>query len=289
MRNWLQLNPLSAMAFGLTLLALTFAFSACESDQALSDKSLHLVVPATLSEQYSKDDFAFPSRPPRLSMGKQVFAQNCSVCHVQKRITYNQIRQERPIDTYLMLTRGDKHHKSFKDTLTRDERWEAVFYARYIAGDGSYVGNKPKYDALFGANCAVCHGKKGNTEGTLHTGNGGHDLGMAPVKGAFYPPPANFTSYSRMYNRYNDRLVKHIEEGIYPSAMPSFLGRVYDKETGAQFDEATITELVKYVRGFSYENDLPNDEPLAPPPAEKPAKHLSQTVSENELGEKSAR
>jgi hypothetical protein len=55
-------------------------------------------------------------------------------------------------------------------------------------------------------------------------------------------------------------MVKYIKEGVYPSAMPSWYGRV-DTAKNVKFDDVLITDLMKYVRSFSYDDtDLPDDE-----------------------------
>ena len=89
---------------------------------------------------------------------------------------------------------------------------------------------------------------------------------------------ANFHSYARMYNRADDQLVKFITEGVYPSAMPSWKGRE-DKDKNVVFDDPLILDLVKYVRAFAYENDLPDEESKGPVSGPKHSKELSALTS----------
>ncbi len=256
------------------------ALSGCAEEEKLSSSQSSLLQDPALNAQLERDDFSFPSRPPRLSLGKQVFTQNCATCHTAGSISFDKIRDARPIDEYLLLSRGDHGHPKFRN-ITRDQRWQAVFYYRYLGGEAN-TQNKD-IAAVFGSNCAVCHGAKGFADGPLYSGHASaHELGMAPVKGAFDPPPANFHSYSRMYERTDTQLVKFITEGVYPSAMPSWKGRE-DKDKGVVFDDALILDLVKYVRAFSYENDLPEEEakgPLAAPQGaqQKSGKTLTQSL-----------
>jgi hypothetical protein len=203
----------------------------------------------------------------------------------------NDLRHTTPIDMFLMLTSGKgrtpeemhatperwavlpKNHPVFRDTLGRDDRWAAVFYTRYLAGDGDIhytLGggkkmNREDIASVFGGNCAVCHGKKGNGEGTLYTGHPpGHELAVSPVHGGlFYPPPANFTSANRLYNRTDAQLFKYIAEGIYPSAMPPWMGKV-DKAGGFTFDDPMIWNLVRHIRSFGYQDDLGLSEDQVP-------------------------
>lgn len=242
--------PFAAL-LGLALVGIAL-LSGCAEEKTVSNTDL--VAKPQVAGEASLDDFVFPSRPPRLSHGKVVFEQNCASCHSGKAFTYGQVKDKRPIDMYLLLSRGDTNHKPF-GKLSYDERWEAVFYTRYLAGAATTQKPMAQLEAVFGGNCAVCHGKKGLADGSLYTGHGPHELKMATVKNAFDPAPADFHSYSRMYNRTDDQLVKFISEGIYPSAMPSWKGRV-DKAKGVTFDDALILDLVKYVRSLSFENDL---------------------------------
>ena len=90
-------------------------------------------------------------------------------------------------DTFRMLTRGEAvavdfptpqrkplkmgEHPAFRDKLSRDDRWAVIFYTRYLAGAGDIQApsaQAPEVDAIFGGNCAVCHGKRGFADGPLH-------------------------------------------------------------------------------------------------------------------------
>jgi mono/diheme cytochrome c family protein len=259
----------------------TLAGCATQEKQIKNAKTL-VAVPE-LNKKLVEEDFAFPERPPRLSRGKVVFEQNCASCHAGKAMATEKMMASRPIDTYLFLTKGDGgKHPAFRQ-LTRDQRWEAVFYARHLAGE-SQIANKD-IAAVFGGNCAVCHGAKGFADGPLHSGHGSaHELGMAPVKNQFNPPPANFHSYARMYNRTNNELIKFIEEGLYPSAMPSWKGRA-DRDKNVVFDRATITDLVKYIRGFAYDYDLEaapaKEAPKTSALPKKPVREVSALMPES--------
>jgi mono/diheme cytochrome c family protein len=241
----------------------------------------------------AEDDFGFPSEPPRLSAGKAVFQQHCAACHApafwQSAKVQADLAYTTPIDLYLLLSRGErpevqvatgerrpvlpaKHPRFGPDKLTRDERWQAIFYARHLAGasdmhyttlDGKKL-NRDDIASVFGANCAVCHGKEGYGTGPLHTGHpSSHgDLAAGKVhEGLFQPPPANFHQYARLYNRTDAQLVRYIKQGIYPSAMPPWAG-LYDKDRNFYFDDPMIWMMVRHVRSFAYNNDLPSEEPV---------------------------
>lgn len=249
------------------------------------------VMDKTLAEQ----DFAFPSQPPSLMQGREIFQQQCVKCHAQSYWQGQKVKEDlaytTPIDLYLMLSTGKSpqvvmptaqrrqllpaSHMVFKDTLSHDARWAVIFYTRYLAGAGDIKSPDPKTDvaAIFGGNCAVCHGTKGQGDGPLYTGNpGNHELHKATQTNNFMPPPANFTQYNRLFNRTDAQLVKYICEGIYPSAMPAWYGNVnVDKDSGKityAFDEKLIMNLMRHVRSLSYKNDLKPELPEAvtPPP-----------------------
>jgi mono/diheme cytochrome c family protein len=256
---------LAGFSLLLSMASLSMLTGCGAEEKSVSSSNSNLTQQVVLDETLSKEDFSFPSREPRLTRGAQVFSQNCAVCHGQgkKRLTYEYYKSARPIDDFLLLTRGDRKHPRF-DKLTRDERWEAVFYSRYLAGGFHTKMQYSDLEALFGGNCAVCHGKKGFADGSLYTGHGPHELGMSPVKMAFHPPPANFHSYSRLYNRTDEELVRHIQQGLYPSAMPSFQGR-QDIDKKVVFNEDSIRDLVKYVRTFAIDQkdfETIKDKPL---------------------------
>lgn len=246
-----------------------------------------------VNEALESDDFGFPSEPPSLLKGRQVFAQQCASCHtagsMQNGAVQKHLSMTTPIDLYLMLTKGKApevkrpsevrpqllpaEHPAFR-TLTRDERWAVIFYARHLAGAGDmrFKNNKGEdldVASIFGANCAVCHGKTGHGNGPLYTGHpSSHELAGAKIHGGlFQPPPANFHDYPRLYNRTDAQLVKYIKQGIYPSAMPAWAG-LYDKDRDYYFSDELIWKLVRYVRTFAYKNDLPIEEtaPAGPVP-----------------------
>lgn len=291
-----------AKAFAITAAAsLTVLLSGCTEQSAQINKasatdSSHVAASPVLNQQLEKEDFAFPSKPPSLMRGREIFQQQCVQCHAasywQTQKVKTDLAYTTPIDMYGMLTTGQAasyrdlgtperkkllpaSHPAFKDKLNRDDRWAAIFYVRYLAGAGDMKSPDPKNDiaGIFGGNCAVCHGSKGQGDGFLHTGKtGNHELHDATQVHNLMPAPANFQQYNRVYNRTDAQLFKYLCEGIYPSAMPAWYGNVnLDKDTGKPtfvFDEALLMNLMRYVRAWAYDNDLNPDLPEAKnPPA----------------------
>jgi mono/diheme cytochrome c family protein len=288
-----RLSPKRFTLIPVSLLIGLVALSGCSGNVDVKQSNDLLQAPQ-MNEAYLKENFEFPSAQPSLVKGKELFQQNCAACHapsfwqeakVQTDLTYST-----PIDYYLMLTTGKApevaypseerkqiqpgvHQNpqsgellAFREKLTPDERWAVIFYTRYLAGmsDLTFHNQNGKaltvQDDIFGGNCAVCHGKTGHAEGFLHTGKPSKPHGVEGGKvvgGLFQPAPASFHDYKRMYNRTDAQLHRYISQGIYPTAMPRWYGRV-DKDKSYIFNDDTIWKLVRYVRQYAYKADLPD-------------------------------
>jgi mono/diheme cytochrome c family protein len=286
----------------LTVVAASLAFVGCSTEQAVTKKVVPVASQPVVDVARAQDDFEFPAEPPKLSRGQKVYQTQCAACHApgfwQQARVRDVLTFTTPIDGYLMLSRGGApkvtlpsderrqllpaSHPSFRQTLSRDDRWAALFYARYLAGaaDIKYTSKDGKpigVDSIYGGNCAVCHGKRGFADGPLHSGHASsHELaGAKTVTGLFNPPPANFHEYKRLYNRTDAQMYRYIVQGIYPSGMPPWLGRV-DKDLNYVWDDKLIWMLVRHERTFAYDNDLGVDvpAPAGPIPAYTvPARH----------------
>ncbi len=284
-----------ARALALTaVVSLTVLLSGCTGQPTkIENTNKALFSEPVVDQKLANMDFAFPSQPPSLMKGREIFRQQCVKCHTQASWQNQKVKEDlaftTPIDMYSMLTEGGApevvmptperkkllpaHHPAFRDAINHDDRWAVIFYTRYLAGAGDIKSPDPKVDvaAIFGGNCAVCHGTKGNADGPLYTGKtGNHELHDGALVHNFMPAPANFRQYNRVYNRTDAQLFKYICEGIYPSAMPSWYGDVnVDKDTGKityMFNENLITNLVRHVRSLSYNNDLKPELPEAMTP-----------------------
>jgi mono/diheme cytochrome c family protein len=268
----------------LTLITTCLAISLSGCLQKAGVKKPSLASAPVVDNVASKLDFGYPSKPPSLKEGKEVFAQSCAQCHApsffQQASTQKTLTYSTPIDLFILLTTGEapvlkeenafhknidlENHPAFADTLSRDERWAAIFYARHLAGASDIThkatSDDPDIAAVYGGNCAVCHGKKGNANGNLHTGHpSNHELEGGKVHGGlFYPAPARFTQYDRVFNRTDAQWYTYLVEGIYPSGMPAWLGNV-DKDKGYVYDETLLWMLVKHLRSLAITNDLPED------------------------------
>jgi len=298
-----------ALALTVLMLGLPLMSGCTGQTTNLTDvKSSNILAQPMEDKKLAEQDFAFPSQLPSLMRGREVFHAQCVKCHAPAFWQTDKVKHDlaytTPIDAYLMLTTGQSPavtlttaqrrqllpamHQKFRNELSRDDRWAVIFYTRYLAGAGDIKSPDPKTDvaAIFGGNCAVCHGTKGQADGPLYTGKtGNHELHDATQVKNLMPAPANFRQYNRIYNRTDAQLLKYVCEGIYPSAMPAWYGNVnVDKDSGKityVFDENLISNLVRHVRSLSYNNDLTQDLPefKTPPPGLPVIDHCRPVVT----------
>jgi mono/diheme cytochrome c family protein len=189
----------------------------------------------------------FPSHQPSIESGKEVYKMNCAMCHGHEPnevLTKDQLRSKSPEEQYIIIKNGNaKGMPAFKNKLSRDEMWDALMYVR--AGVlGYYPLNSDelaKMNAIFGGNCAVCHGTRGHGDGPLHK--------------SLNPMPANFNMFQRLYTRSDNRLHKELTHGIPWTAMPAWKNRV-DFNQNYKFDDEMIWKLVTYVRQFGFSQEI---------------------------------
>lgn len=243
----------------LSIIPFIVALSACTSQVNISSNNEKLV-----SEDVTKGikTVLFPDDDPSVADGKVVYEKmKCAECHsatgapVAGKATVDlsnkeYARKQKPVDQYMFAAFGKEgltHPTASKDALTKRETWDLVWYVRSLA-DPTYemaLSEKERgdIDAVFGGNCAVCHGKTGVGDGPL----------AKPIPGQanipLEPLPANFQTFSRFYDRTDETLYDHIANGIKWEGMPNFLGKT-DKAKNFEFNEENIWKLVKYVRHF---------------------------------------
>ncbi len=231
----------------LLVLLLSFQASFAETKTGLSSS---LIKEWKSSVDRSKcPDFRYPSYPPSIARGATVYKTNCASCHgeVPKAASPEalaKLRSQTPEKQFEYVCGGDPSgvHK-FGKTLTLEARWDSLQY--FLANSlGYYAVNSPELasmDALFGGNCAVCHGTRGQGDGNLHK--------------KLYPPPANFTMMKRLFTRSDEKLFNEISYGIPWTGMPAWKNR-HDFDKHVDFDEETVWKLVRYVRQFSFVQDI---------------------------------
>lgn len=187
-------------------------------------------------------DFRYPSHKPSITSGAEVYKANCAKCHgAVPNADLAKLRKTSPEKHFEFLSGGKGH--SFAKSLTVDERWDSLMYFR-ASVLGYYKANSAELasmDSLFGGNCAICHGTRGQGDGNLHK--------------SLYPPPANFQMFKRLYTRTDERLFNEITHGIPWTAMPAWKNR-YDFDKKVNFDQEMIWKLVRYVRQFAHTQEI---------------------------------
>ena len=239
MKNKIQLTGiLKTFVFVLTIVIIGVILNACQNSVPLNKVSLPSPEKPLVTEE-SAVDFEYPTKTPSVIEGKTIFKQNCASCHGfggsgKNDFTLKYINSVTPSQLFKVIT-NDIKHPSFKDKLPIKERWDAVMYLRY-----EIFGMPADFEDIkikFGSNCAVCHGTRGHGDGSLH-----YHLN---------PHPANFTEFSRLYEKTDEKLFDEISNGIPWTAMPPWKNRV-DKDKNFVFDDKFRWDLVKYVRNFGY-------------------------------------
>ena len=233
------------------LLAMTMIASSFASVSATSKTGLT----SSLIKEWESDidrkicpDFRYPSYQPSILKGEGIYKANCASCHgATPQGNKDALRKATVEKNFEYICGGDgtsatANHK-FAGKLDQAQRWYALMF--YIAKIlGYYELNSEELasmDALFGGNCAVCHGTRGQGDGNLHK--------------SLVPPPANFTMSKRLFTRSDEKLFNEITHGIPWTAMPAWKNRLdFDKQV--QFDDEMIWKLVRYVRQFGFSQEL---------------------------------
>lgn len=171
--------------------------------------------------------------------GEKIFKDNCATCHgVDGRgkgnphldLTHESVmRKKKLMDMFSSIT-NSAAHKGIPEKVSVLDRWSALmfmrtFYAKAPMGD-------VEFERTFGRNCATCHGKRGHGDG--------------PLSKTLVPPPANFTSLERMFERSDQEIFDIISKGAYPSAMPPWA------DVEGMRSPADRWKFVDYVRTLSY-------------------------------------
>lgn len=205
--------------------------------------------------QAPTDFVVYPDDRPSIPDGKFVYESpqkgNCASCHgatgsgaegknAAALSDARAMAQKKPVETYKFITFGKDAHHKMQDKLTNREIWNLVFYSRSLATAPLAQADIDAINPVFGSNCAVCHGTKGDGDG--------------PLARNLEPMPANFQTFRRFYDRTDDTLFDHIANGIKWEGMPNFLGKE-DKKKNVKFDHAYIKKLVQYVRTFHVSNE----------------------------------
>jgi cbb3-type cytochrome c oxidase subunit III len=192
----------------------------------------------------------YPDDKPSIPDGKIVWEKmNCAQCHGQTgsggsasvNLADNHWASSvMLVDLYKTVAFGGAHkHPALINRISNRDLWDVVVYARSLGAPPLPDQEVADITTVFGSNCAVCHGTKGDGEG--------------PLAKNLDPMPANFTKFDRFFNRTDDVLFDHIANGIKWEGMPNFLGK-RDARKKVNFDDKYIHKLVSFVRNFQIIN-----------------------------------
>lgn len=114
---------------------------------------------------------SFPARVPSAEEGQAIYDTYCAECHgvdgtgsVPEARNFRDLdymRGETPANFYAAVTEGREDMPAYQETLSSDERWDAVFYIWRLATDRSTLEEGGQ---IYMDNCATCHGEDGSGE-----------------------------------------------------------------------------------------------------------------------------
>jgi mono/diheme cytochrome c family protein len=222
------------------LITIALLLGACAGPSSLpaGPTSIPTLIPATqpvkLPSSVTTPSFtllSYPGQTPSSDRGQALYQEHCADCHgtdgegiVPGARNFNDldyIRGETPASFYTIITEGRGEMPPFRDRLSSDERWDALFYLWRFSTDAETLAlGKSIYDD----NCVACHGIDG----------------VGEVLGA-----SDFTDLRYMNERAPRDFYLNVTQGL--GSMPAWQGRLSQEERWAVID---------YLRTFSYEPGL---------------------------------
>jgi len=175
---------------------------------------------------------SYPARLPSASEGLKIYTAHCVKCHGEdgtgavsgarnfRDLDY--MRGETPANFYDVVTEGRGTMPAFKDKLSSDERWDAMFYVWRLSTSAETLALGAQ---VYKKNCAACHGDDGS----------GKLLGSA-----------DFTNQRQMAPLAPRDLYLTVTQGR--GSMPAWQSRLSQDERWAVID---------YIRTFAYDPALP--------------------------------
>ena len=189
---------------------------------------------------------SYPARPPSAALGQPLYETHCARCHgsdgrggvpgARDFTDLDFMRGESPASFYATVAEGRGQMPPFQDTLTSDQRWDAVFYVwRFSTSTETLALGQ----GLFQANCTACHGADGT----------GKVLGAA-----------DFTDLRVVDSRAPRDFYLTLTQG--KGSMPAWQGRLSQDERWAVID---------YLRAFSYDPALAGQPAVSAAPTLAPS------------------
>jgi mono/diheme cytochrome c family protein len=177
---------------------------------------------------------SYPARLPSAELGQPLYEEQCSRCHgddgngvvpgARNFRDLDYMRGETPASFYAVVTAGRGQMPSFRETMTSDDRWDAVFYVWHFS---TTPENLALGRGIFDTNCAACHGADGT----------GQVLGAA-----------DFTDLRFAGDRAPRDFYLAVTQGV--GSMPAWQGRLSQDERWAVID---------FLWTFAYGAGLPGE------------------------------
>ncbi len=189
---------------------------------------------------------SYPAQLPSASKGLAVYQEFCIDCHgpdgtgvvpgARDFRDLDYMRGETPQDFYAAVTEGRNDMPAYSETLSSDDRWDAVFYIWRLSTSPAIIDEGSE---LYASNCSPCHGTDG----------AGEQLGSA-----------DFTDLREMDTLAPRDMYLTITQGR--GSMPAWQSLLTQDQRWA---------LIDYLRTFTYDPTLPEGgEPAEPGEAPAP-------------------
>jgi mono/diheme cytochrome c family protein len=238
---------------GLIITLIILFLAACAPPQSLPSGPTPIPTLIPVTEVSSPLDatevptftiLSYPARLPSAELGQPLYQDQCASCHgedgngvvpgARNFGDLDYMRGETPASFYSTIIEGRGEMAAFRNTMSSDEIWDAVFYVWRFSTDAEALALG---EHLYENNCEACHGLDGTGE----------------VLGAADLTDLRFVDDQAPRDFY---LITTQGKG----SMPAWQGRLSQDERWAVID---------YIRTFSYDPVLPGDVAELPLPTEE--------------------
>lgn len=198
---------------------------------------------------------SFPGGFPSAELGQPLYQTHCAECHgedgngvIPEARNFGDVdfmRGETPAMFYAAITEGRGEMPGFKDTLTSDEIWDAVYY---VWNFSTSPENISMGETIYETSCAACHG----------------DDGAGEVLGS-----SDFTDLRLISEQAPRDFYLVVTQG--KGSMPAWQGRLSQEERWAVID---------YLMTFSYDAAIQEETAAEPASADLDDLDQGETISE---------